>query len=969
MLVNQNKESLVNNKVFGDETVHPLIRVDMHCHSVYSDGTLTPEQIAKKLSDAGVKYAALTDHNTLAGLPTFRNALMQHDIAFIPGVEITTKHKKHIVHLLAYGFDPTCPELNTLLTEKNSDNNTSGSSAQLVFRTAAEIFIIIHRCGGIVVLAHPLQTEPDLETLWVLVHDLKNLGLDGIEALYGPNSLEQEARLLEIASTMNLHVSAGTDYHTPNDTDPGITISMKQWRIFRDALLRTSAQISQRTAPPYAQLPRKSKNQWLSFIVNIFLPAFFTLVLFIVALFIFLLPYFEQTLLERKRENIRQLTQVAWGVLNEAAEEVENGQLSLVRAQKLAKDRIAAMRYGPDNQDYFWLQDTTPRILMHPYRTDLNNQDVSDFQDAQGTRIFVAFSDLVLERNEGYISYVWQWMDDTDRIEPKESYIRLFEPWGWVIGTGIYVYDVQAEIANLRGYIVKISIVVIFLVLILLLYLIRQSILLEKSRSAAEKLLLESTERYHTLSEAATEGALFVYNDRCRYANTVMYELLGCVSEKLELLHLNDVFPDIKENRVWRDFLTGGKTQDVPIRIGGVIRRCDGTLLNCSLSVKSGMSNPKTGFMILVRRSSDITEYTDTNATLNRLLHIPTSIVSDLADSIKNATQITEVITLCRQTTGLVISLLENGTSSIAIAYMISTISDLATQKIIELTINEIGYPPVPYSFIALGSHGRQSLTLFSDQDNALIYEMSGKEDAKIVQTYFLKLGTRICDALEEAGYRKCIGNKVASNPEWCQPLSAWKKYFEEWIRCSEPQQVVEFSILFDFRSVSGDSEIASELRRFIYAEIKETPFFLSQIAQNALIFKTPLRLFGSIVTSGGKSHPGRIDVKTPAMAIVSFARLYALKHTIRETNTLLQLTALKNMGIILDARHRDIVTAYETLMRLRLWNQALAIEHKQQLDNWIDPSQLGHLEEVILRECFKEIDEFQGMIQRDFLD
>ena len=156
-------------------------------------------------------------------------------------------------------------------------------------------------------------------------------------------------------------------------------------------------------------------------------------------------------------------------------------------------------------------------------------------------------------------------MDDAERVEPKESYIRLFEPWGWVIGTGIYVNDVQAEIANLRGYIVKISIVVILLVLILLLYLIRQGILLEKSRSAAEKLLLESTERYHTLSEAATEGALFVYNDRCRYANTVMHELLGCVSEKIELLHLNDVFPDIEENRAWRDFLTDGKMQDVQI--------------------------------------------------------------------------------------------------------------------------------------------------------------------------------------------------------------------------------------------------------------------------------------------------------------------------------------------------------------------------------------------------------------------
>ena len=160
---------------------------------------------------------------------------------------------------------------------------------------------------------------------------------------------------------------------------------------------------------------------------------------------------------------------------------------------------------------------------------------------------------------------------------------------------------------------------------------------------------------------------------------------------------------------------------------------------------------------------------------------------------------------------------------------------------------------------------------------------------------------------------------------------------------------------------------VANGLFDFICFEIQNTPFFLSQIAQNALVFKTPLRLFGNIVTLGGKAHHGQIDVKTPALAIVGFARLYSLKHTIRESNTLLQLDAIKSLGILLDSEHRDIVAAYETLMRLRLWNQVLAIEHNQQLDNWISPSQLSHIEEVVLRASFKEIDELQGLIQRDF--
>ncbi len=967
MMFKKIQKKLTQKNNLRDGTANARICVDMHCHSTFSDGVLQPEQIAKNLYDSGVKYAALTDHDSLEGLISFRQALTKFGIGFVSGIEITTEHDDNVIHLLAYGFDPNCPELNSMLGKKNN-NGVSAYETLQSFLNASEVIKIIHGCGGIISLAHPLQTEPDIEKLYILVNGLKKLGLDGIEAIYGPNSPDDERILLEIAAKLNLVVTAGTDYHTPKETEPGISITANQWNLFRDALLKASSRFIERTAIKPSQLSKKQKNQWFSFIMDIFLPAFFSLALFIFALFLFLLPYFEETLLERKRENIRQLTQVAWGVLNEANEEVKNGQVTLEQAQTLAKDRIAAMRYGIDNKDYFWLQDTSPRILMHPYRTDLNNQDVSEFQDAQGTKIFVAFSDLVKEKGEGYVSYVWQWMGDTDRMEPKESYIRLYEPWGWIIGTGIYIYDVQAEIANLRSHIVKISFAIIGIVAVLLLYLIRQGMLLEKSRNEAEKLLIESVDRYQALSEAATEGALFVYDGRCRYANTVVYELLGCTSDKIELLNMNDVFPDVKANREWLDFLSAGHIGDAPQIFNGVIRRCDGTMLSCSLSVKNGLNNPEAGFMILVRRSVDLTEHTGAHVALNRLLHIPSSIASDLADSIKNAYQVNEVALLCKKTSGLVVSLLENATSSIAISYMISVISDLVTQKIIELSIDKIGKPPVPFAFLALGSHGRQSQTLFSDQDNAIVYRLTGEENEKAAQEYFLKLAAIVCDALELAGFHKCIGKKIASNPKWCKPLPVWKSYFEEWIRNSEPQQVVEFSILFDFRTVSGNPELASELRKFIYSEIHDTPFFLSQIAQNALIFKTPMRLFGNIMTSGGKNHPGRIDVKTPAMAIVSFARLYSLKNKIQESNTLLQLDAIKSLGVILDSKHRDIVTAYETLMRLRLWNQALSIKNNQQLDNWIDPNQLSDLEEVVLRECFKEIDELQGLIQRDFL-
>ena len=964
-----NRDDRLRNVFFSDDNTDQFIKVELHCHSSYSDGILTPEHIAKNLSDADVKYASLTDHNTINGQSAFRSSLTRYGIGFISGVEITTIHKSQIIHILGYGFDINNLELNALLSEKNNNNGEVHTSVMLkVFRTAKDVIEIIHKAGGIAVLAHPFQTIPDYNKLRLLLNDLQKQGLDGVEALYGANSNQTQNQLIDIAASNEFIVSAGTDYHTPEDSQPGITITINQWKAFRYALLKKATNVPKKPIIPISNPAKKTKNHLFSFISNILLPAFLTLVLFVVALFFILLPSFENTLLERKRENIKQLTQVAWGVLNEAAEEVESGHLSLENAQSLAKNRIAAMRYGPENRDYFWIQDLTPRILMHPYRSDLNNQDVSNYTDAQGTRIFVAFADLVKEQGEGFISYVWQWMDDHDRMEPKESYIRLFEQWDWLIGTGIYVYDVQSEITNLKSHLVKISLVVLFIVMILLVYLVRQGLILESSRNEAEKLLLESIERYRALSEAATEGALFVYDNRCRYANTVMYELLGCGPENIELLELTDVFPSIETNKEWLRTFPQTSNSGLNYPINAVLRRCDGTTLSCYLTFKSEFNDPNSGCMILVRRSLDTAEHTGAQIALNRLLHIPDTIASDIVDSIKKASDISEVISLRQNINRIVISLLENGTSSIAITYMISTITDITTHKFIELCIEELGPPPVPFTFLALGSHGRQSMTLFSDQDNAIIYQSEKMGVDKKTEQYFLKLGSRVCDLLEQAGYKKCPGNKIAGNPQWCQPLHIWKAYFEEWIRNCEPQQVIEFSIFFDYRPVAGDPELVSGLRKHINLILQETPYFLTQVAQNALIFKTPLRLFGSIVTSTSKEHPGRIDVKSPAIALISFARLYALQNYIQETNTLDRLDVIKSRGIILDGKHRDLVTAYEKLVKLRLWNQVLAIEGNREPDNWLNPDQLGHLEEVILRESFKEIDELHTLIQRDFL-
>lgn len=149
---------------------------------------------------------------------------------------------------------------------------------------------------------------------------------------------------------------------------------------------------------------------------------------------------------------------------------------------------------------------------------------------------------------------------------------------------------------------------------------------------------------------------------------------------------------------------------------------------------------------------------------------------------------------------------------------------------------------------------------------------------------------------------------------------------------------------------------------------MKDSPFFFSQVAKNSLKFKPPIRLSGTILPKKGNEHSGSLDLNISTIAIVCFARLYALQNGIYDTSTLSRLDAVTRLGILLDSKRRDIATAYEALLRYRLWNQMTKIEQNKEPDNWLDPGKLDHIEEVILKECFKKIEELHLRIQKDFL-
>jgi methyl-accepting chemotaxis protein len=146
-------------------------------------------------------------------------------------------------------------------------------------------------------------------------------------------------------------------------------------------------------------------------------------------------------LLEARVTLLQSIEQSAVGIA--AAYQIEEaaGHLTREAAQTLAAASIKAMRY--QGSEYLWINDMHPRMVMHPAKPELNGQDLSNLTDPTGLHLFAAMVDLVRAQNEGTIGYMWPRPGSAAPV-PKLSYVKAFAPWGWVIGTGVYVDDLDA---------------------------------------------------------------------------------------------------------------------------------------------------------------------------------------------------------------------------------------------------------------------------------------------------------------------------------------------------------------------------------------------------------------------------------------------------------------------------------------------------------------------------------------------
>ncbi len=316
-------------------------------------------------------------------------------------------------------------------------------------------------------------------------------------------------------------------------------------------------------------------------------------------------------------------------------------------------------------------------------------------------------------------------------------------------------------------------------------------------------------------------------------------------------------------------------------------------------------------------------------------------------------------------------NMMAQGVAPEQLTQFISAFNDLLTARVVELECKASGLIGTPLHdglcWMALGSEGRFEQTLNTDQDNAIIFEVPAGMTADQVRERLLPVARRINETLALCGFPLCKGEIMASNPKWCLSLEEWKRTFNGWIGGGSPEQLLNATIFFDFRSLYGASHLAEELRGWLARVASDNSRFLHMMAENALHNRPPLGVVRDFVL--GKEN--KLDLKVNGITpFVDAARIFSLAAGVAQTNTIqrLRLSAAK-MNL-----HASEIDAWIDAL---LFIQVLRLRHHDEvsaqgasddaLDNKIDPEKLNELDRRILKEAFRQARKLQARLALEY--
>ena len=353
--------------------------------------------------------------------------------------------------------------------------------------------------------------------------------------------------------------------------------------------------------------------------------------------------------------------------------------------------------------------------------------------------------------------------------------------------------------------------------------------------------------------------------------------------------------------------------------------------------------------------------------TTRDLLTLQTQHPLYLAAQVQKADSIDALVATCRQVPRLFELMVASGIRAEEVPQVLTTLNDAITRRLIGLAERQLGAAPARYAWLAFGSQARGEQSLWTDQDNGLVYADDAPAGS---DEWFAELARIVCDGLDACGYPYCPGRVMAISDEWRQPLTGWLGHFHDWATLPDPDAVLRVSIFFDLRGVHGDPALAARLGAAVGAigSGRGKGAFLAALARQAARYDVPLGFFRQFVLASEGEHRETLELKASGlMPLTDLVRVRALEAGISVPGTRARIARLVEAGRMSPRDGDRLAGAHRLLAGLRVQLHAGQVRRGEPLHNHLDPGALSHAERAALKDAFLVIREAQRGLLLDF--
>jgi CBS domain-containing protein len=333
-----------------------------------------------------------------------------------------------------------------------------------------------------------------------------------------------------------------------------------------------------------------------------------------------------------------------------------------------------------------------------------------------------------------------------------------------------------------------------------------------------------------------------------------------------------------------------------------------------------------------------------------------------LQNQIERASALEEVASAAAELPALVIDLFDAALPPLLISRAITSIQHAVTRRLIEFAEAELGRPPVPYTWLAMGSYGRYEPFPGSDVDCAIAWE-GPDEDLELRRT-MITLAERVLEGLDACGFPADSNSAVASNPLFARSVDEWERAATTWVEHPDAGSgLMLVSVVVESDPVWGVTDAAAHLAS-VFAQAPNRALMLRRLASAAVAVRPPTGFLRDFVLHSSGERKGVLDIKRGGMLpIDNLARWSGLRARVGAASTRARLKASSEAGTLTADDAGTLRDAFELFSSLRMEHQIAQLRRGEPADNLIAPRELTRVTRTALKEAFRAVARVQNRV------